>query len=285
MLPDVAQGEILRRAALVGALVSSRGGTAMRKLYFKLKRKLGLVLARLQSDEKRYAAMQKASYSVDPKNEFEVKEAVVGHYDAHEQYPYERYLLRDVPDPNQATALDFGCGPGRMLLRMSKILGRVDGVDISKQLIGVARQWTASIETVGELYVNSGTSLEAIPSGQYDMVYSTIALQHISVLSIREALFKEFHRVLKPTGQLALQMIYTEKPPEEWAEHVPWGEDRFDAEGTNSRCDVLITKESLPDVERSFEKAGFRDFRFELAPLQHEHGWATKVIFLWAKRA
>ena len=256
----------------------------MRKLYFKLKRKLGLLLSRLRSDEKRYAAMQKASYSVDPKNEFEVKEVIVGHYDAHERYPYEKYLLRNVPDPKQIAALDFGCGPGRMILRMSKLLGRVDGIDISKQLIEVAREWTGGIETVGELFVNDGTSLQPVPSAQYDLVYSTIALQHISVLSIREALFSEFHRVLKPGGQLALQMIYTEKPREEWLEHATWSEARTDARGTNSRCDVLITKDSLPEVERSFEKAGFGNFSWELAPLQHESGWATHVIFMWAER-
>ena len=84
----------------------------MRALYFKARKNLGLLLSRMLSGKARYAAMQKAIYSsVDPESDFEVKEVIVGHYDAHEDYPYEQYLLRDVSDPVDKVALDFGCGP------------------------------------------------------------------------------------------------------------------------------------------------------------------------------
>jgi ubiquinone/menaquinone biosynthesis C-methylase UbiE len=257
----------------------------LRAQYFKARKNLGILLSRLRRGNARYAAMQKAIYSsVDPKSDFQVKEVIVGHYDAHEEYPYEQYLLRDVSDPGETVALDFGCGPGRMILRMSKVLGRVDGVDISKKLIDVCREWTHDIGNVGALYVNDGTSLEQIASNQYDLIYSTIALQHISVASIREALFREFHRVLKADGKLALQMIYTDKPRQEWSSHATWSQDRVDAKGTNSRCDVLITKDTIPEVEAMFARCGFEDFAYQLAPLQHPAEVATSVIFLYLSK-
>ena len=257
----------------------------MRKLYFKSRRRLAILGSRLLSGKKRYAAMQKAIYTfVDPRNEFQVKEVIIGHYAAHEEYPYEKYLLQKVRDPSQTVALDFGCGPGRMLLRMSKLLQRVDGVDISARLIEICDEWTRGIDAVGRLYVNDGTSLEQIESDRYDLVYSTIALQHISVASIREELFREFYRVLKGGGRLALQMIYTDKPREQWSSHCTWNQDLFDAEGTNGQCDVLITEDTLQEVESSFSKCGFSNFSHELAPMQHPSEVATNVIFLYLEK-
>lgn len=257
----------------------------MRKLYFRLRRKIAILSSRLLSDKKRYAAMQKAIYSfVDSKDDHQVKEVIVGHYEAHEEYPYEKYLLRDIRDPSQVAALDFGCGPGRMILRMSKLLRRTDGVDISAKLIEICGDWTRGIDSVGRLYVNDGTSLEQIESDQYDLVYSTIALQHISAASVREGLFREFHRVLRREGRLALQMIYTDKPREQWSSHATWNQDLFDAEGTNGQCDVLITADTLEDVQNSFSKCGFSDFSYELAPMQHPSDVATNVIFLYLSK-
>jgi SAM-dependent methyltransferase len=282
VVPVLAIPQNCRKLVRAGANLRMRR-RQMRDLYFRVRRRLGILVSRLRRGEKRYAAMQKAIYSsaVDPENEFMLKEAIVGHYAAHEDYPYEEYLLKNVRSPRETTALDFGCGPGRMILRMSKVLKRVDGVDISQKLIDICETWTRGIDTVGNLYANDGTSLDAIASNQYDLVYSTIALQHIAVASIREALFREFHRVLRDDGQLALQMIYSDRPREEWGGHASWSENLYEVDGTNGLCDVLITEGSLGEVEELFAKCGFTNFSYQLAPLQHPTDVATNVIFLY----
>ena len=58
---------------------------------------------------------------------------VVGNYGWHEKYPYEKYLLYRPSNENESVVdidntligIDFGCGPGRMVKRMSKFFKRV----------------------------------------------------------------------------------------------------------------------------------------------------------------
>ena len=81
-----------------------------------------------------YTLMQKSFYD----DETISPEDVVGSYGWHEKFPYESQLLfkrGDMRFPlfestKDKIALDFGCGPGRMVLRMSPLFERVDGVDL-----------------------------------------------------------------------------------------------------------------------------------------------------------
>src|SRR6266436_8801474 len=89
--------------------------------------------------DERYSRMQKTFYeglaTLSP-------ESVVGFFDAHEEFPYEDFLLRNAPRDGITTklALDFGCGMGRMIKRMSPYFERVDGVDIAKPNIEAAKK-------------------------------------------------------------------------------------------------------------------------------------------------
>ena len=81
--------------------------------------------------------MQKTFYD-DPRNALE---ALVGNYDFHENSPYETHLLHLNGDirkpvlssPGNAIGFDVGCGEGRMIRRMARILQRCDGADISER--------------------------------------------------------------------------------------------------------------------------------------------------------
>ena len=90
-----------------------------------------------------YRSMQKRQYSSVPDDDNAMKNSVVGCFDEHEKYPYEQYLLAKFTDEHpfkEMTALDFGCGPGRMICRLAPIFGRVDGVDISPTCIATAER-------------------------------------------------------------------------------------------------------------------------------------------------
>ena len=241
--------------------------------------------SRTKQGTERYAAMQKAYYeSFSPNDQHALKEVVIGNYDAHERYPYEQYLLDRVGDTRSRAALDFGCGPGRMIRRLGPRFGRVDGVDISAKLIEACRDWTKDLPSPPRLYVNDGASLAGIPDSEYDFVYCTISFHHIASYDVRFCLLREFHRVLKPGGHLALQMVYTDQPRKVWQRHVNWLDSANDAMGTNSQCDVRITPDNLPDVERSLGSIGFVEFSHRMAPMPHELPDATGWIFLYARK-
>lgn len=245
----------------------------------------------------KYRQMQARYYGSVPPTDDSMKNHVVGCFEEHEKYPYERYLLEKFPNNGQegvlnwllgVTALDFGCGPGRMILRMSNRFARVDGVDISPTCIATAERWTQHLVHKPRLYVNDGVVLNGVPSEEYDFVYSTIAFHHINPYDIRISLLGEFFRVLKPGGRLAIQMFYTTTPRQDWHQHTSWRESFHDAPMTNGYYDVRITPENTAEVKEDLEKIGFVDVDFRIAPYPpppHPRGPSeTDWIFIHAKK-
>ena len=239
------------------------------------------------NDVEKYRQMQKAYYSSIPANDDAMKSNVVGCFDAHEQYPYEQYLLKHVWEPKMRVALDFGCGPGRMIRRLAPLFRRVDGVDISPTCIETARRWTA--DSKPNLYVNDGVKLDGIPSDEYDFVYSTIAFHHINSHFIRMSLLDEFYRVLKSGGRLCIQMFYTTTPRDQWTQHTSWRESFHNAPMTNGYFDVRITPDNIHEVEEDVcAVIGFTDFESEIAPYPpppHPKGPSeTDWVFIHARK-
>src|SRR5258706_7139339 len=98
-----------------------------------------------QSDDiAQYADMQKSYYSQFGET---IPIIVVVSYDFHEKFPYETNLLYeygDIRNPifsdfRSLRAIDICCGEGRMVRRMQKLFGKVDGVDISPTMLELAR--------------------------------------------------------------------------------------------------------------------------------------------------
>jgi SAM-dependent methyltransferase len=103
------------------------------------------------------------------------------------------------------TALDFGCGVGRLARALAPHFDQVTGVDISETMVHRARELNADIANV-EFRRNDRPDLSAFPDASFDLVACDIVLQH---LPDREAVFgylAEFARVLSPGGLLVFQL-------------------------------------------------------------------------------
>jgi len=103
-----------------------------------------------------------------------------------------------------ASALDFGCGVGRLSQALARRFDRVVGVDISPAMIRLAERFNAAPDRV-RYAVNEYEHLKAFPEGDFDFIYSNIVLQHIRP-EITLKYLEEFVRLLAPGGLLVFQL-------------------------------------------------------------------------------
>ncbi|MFM1988717.1 MAG: hypothetical protein RJA99_1674 [Pseudomonadota bacterium] len=103
-------------------------------------------------------------------------------------------------------ALDFGCGVGRVAIPLAERVEAVVGVDISPAMLAEAQR---NCERYGRANVTlhlSDDRLSAV-SGTFDLVHSTIVLQHIEVPRGR-VLFERMIDLLAPGGVGAIQVTF-----------------------------------------------------------------------------
>ena len=100
-------------------------------------------------------------------------------------------------------ALDFGCGVGRLTYALADWFRNVVGVDISQSMVqhAVALNHHKNCQFL----VNASETLPFL-SGQFDLVYTAIVLQHVPEQKLIRNYIAEFMRVLKLGGLLAMQL-------------------------------------------------------------------------------
>jgi SAM-dependent methyltransferase len=95
-------------------------------------------------------------------------------------------------------ALDFGCGVGRLTQALAGHFDQVDGVDIAPSMIELAERYNRHGPRC-RYHLNERDDLQTFGAGSFDLVYSTLVLQHVEGRYVRRYL-AEFLRVLRPGG-------------------------------------------------------------------------------------
>jgi 2-polyprenyl-3-methyl-5-hydroxy-6-metoxy-1,4-benzoquinol methylase len=98
--------------------------------------------------------------------------------------------------------LDFGCGVGRLSRALQLYFGEVHAVDISEQMLGLAKQHAPSCQ----FRLNRDENLRGFRDDFFDFVYSNIVLQHQRSKEIAKSYIREFIRVVKPGSQVVFQV-------------------------------------------------------------------------------
>lgn len=105
-------------------------------------------------------------------------------------------ICQGVP-AKEMRVLEIGCGAGRMTRALSAQFGEVHAVDVSAEMIRIAREKTGDLSNVF-LYRNNGMDLREIPDATLDFALSFIVFQHIPSKAVIESYVREVQRVLKP---------------------------------------------------------------------------------------
>ena len=102
-------------------------------------------------------------------------------------------------------ALEIGCGPGRLLRPMSRHFGEIHGVDVSDEMIALARRNLAGVPHA-HVHAASGSDLAQFADESFDFVYSYAVFQHIPSGEVVFNYLREARRVLKPGGLMRVQL-------------------------------------------------------------------------------
>lgn len=115
-------------------------------------------------------------------------------------------------------ALEIGCGPGRLMRPLSRHFGEIHGVDVSDEMIGLARQRLRDIPHAHP-HVSYGADLRQFADESFDLVYSYAVFQHIPDRAVVMSYLKEARRVLKTGGLFWFQvngLPEADAPPDTW---------------------------------------------------------------------
>jgi ubiquinone/menaquinone biosynthesis C-methylase UbiE len=168
--------------------------------------------------------------------------------------------LRRVPLAQRGDwrALEIGCGPGRLMRPMSRHFVEIHGVDVSDEMIALAKEKLRDVPHA-HAHHTDGATLPQFPEESFDFVYSYAVFQHIPSRDVVYQYLKEIRRVLKPGGLARLQFNGLARGGE--GPYDTWAGARF------SSSDIL-------------EFTKFQDFQvLELEGVSTQYMWTT-----WRKR-
>ncbi len=220
-------------------------------------------------DVRRYLEMERLFYAdLVSRSNFDTEaftrtensELVVGSYVHHEDVEYERWLLAGIDIRSGAVALEYGCGPGRMILRLAPRFSRVDGIDLSREVLDVAARRCRRLSAAPRFFHTDGQTVPAELDNSYDVAYSVICLQHICVYTVRYQILEGLYRSLKPGGVLTIQMGYGPGHPR----MIDYFEDFVDAPGTNGVADVGVLHPG--ELGGDLARIGFTQAAFAITP-------------------
>jgi SAM-dependent methyltransferase len=117
------------------------------------------------------------------------------------------------------TALDFGCGLGRLTRALAPHFERTYGLDVASTMIKQAKRLDPGS---GAVFVrHDREDLSRYESGSVDFLSCLLVLQHLPSRDAIERYLREFVRVLSPGGVAAVQL--PERVPPRDDPYVPLG--------------------------------------------------------------
>lgn len=111
----------------------------------------------------------------------------------------QRWLHKLLPDVAGRTALDIGCGIGRLTGVLSKRGAFVIGLDSSATMLSRAK---ANIPDTNVVFVKGDATDLPFPAQSFDIILAVFVLQHILDDTAFSTALQEMVRVMKPGGSL-----------------------------------------------------------------------------------
>jgi len=162
-----------------------------------------------------------------------------------------RLVCALAPLPGDWTVLDVGCGPGRYLLALARAGARqVTGVDVSEEMIALARAEMAAAGLADRCSLHVAPFLQWEPSGGYDVGVATGYFDYL----------EEPRADLAKMAELCRVRVFASFP-KRWEARVPIRMARFALAGG------FVRFYTRGEVERLFQDVGIAGDRLSLVDL------------------
>ena len=164
------------------------------------------LLKKMETDWDRRARENARFYVVTGQSEWSDEDFFgSGRMDVEEEILNDLTNICQGKDPRQMRILEIGCGAGRVTRALADIFGEVHGVDVSGEMVELARRALAD-RPGARVHKNNGMDLSVLPDLEFDFAYSCIVFQHIPSQDIIENYVREVHRVLRPGSLFKFQV-------------------------------------------------------------------------------
>jgi SAM-dependent methyltransferase len=172
-------------------------------------------------------------------------------YNAHIEFPATTEL---VPDVAGERVLDAGCGTGAYSAWLVDAGADVVGVDVSDEMLAHARDAVGDGADAEFVQADLGRPLDFAADDAFDGVVSALALEYVRDW---DAVFAEFHRVLRPGGFLVFS---TGHPLDQFAPENEQAENYFAVERCSKdwAVDVPYYRRPFGEILRPLLENGFR---------------------------
>lgn len=157
-------------------------------------------------------------------------------------------------DPKQMKVIEIGCGAGRVTRALAELFGEVHAVDVSGEMVALAREALASLPNA-HVYQNNGMDLSVLPPGPYDFAFSSIVFQHIPSREVIESYVRDVHRLLRPGALFKFQVQ---------------GDPKVETDPDDTWLGVPFTDEQAVEMA---ERCGFEP--------RYRHGAGSQYFWLW----
>jgi SAM-dependent methyltransferase len=157
-------------------------------------------------------------------------------------------------EPRQMRVLELGCGAGRVTRALARIFGEVHAVDVSPEMVRLARAAVADSPNAF-IHLTDGAGLSVLGDLRFDFAYSCCVFHHISSYDVIQSYVREVGRRLPPKALFKFEVQgcthITSTPGDTWI-GVPF---------------------SLKQAGRMAKKCGFE--------LRHHVGEGQERFWLW----
>jgi 2-polyprenyl-3-methyl-5-hydroxy-6-metoxy-1,4-benzoquinol methylase len=184
-------------------------------------------------------------------------------------YPLE-YAFHLLGDVSGKVVLDLGCGSGENTVPLVKRGARVMGIDISPDLIEVAKKRIQIAGVEAELSVRSAYET-GFEDGSVDVIFCMSLIHHLDIPRVRD----EMRRILTADGCIIL------KEPIRFSggyavlrSVLPSHEDISDDEHP-------LTRQELSTMLQGFTADGLRYFRLPIVPMALRAGFPAGARAAW----